>query len=84
VSASYPNGGAVFNISKETTHKEMVRILGVPEIVQRTQGVNLSAGHVNAFEFCNEMYGMPTFEQLLAAFENQGQPQQDQVYQPLI
>lgn len=81
VSASYPNGGAVFNISKETTHKEMVRILGVPEIVQRMQGINLSAGHVNATEFCTDMYGMPKFETMLEAFE---QHNGDKVYEPVI
>jgi len=81
VSASYPNGGAVFNISKETTHKELVRILGVPESIQRTQGVNLSAGHVNATEFCVDMYSMPTQEKLLEAFLiHTG----DKVYEPSI
>jgi hypothetical protein len=70
VSASYPNGGAVFNISKETTHKEMVKIEGVSEEIQRRQGINLSAGHTNAVEFCCEMYGLPTMDQMLAAFQN--------------
>lgn len=70
VSASYPNGGAVFNISKETTHKEIHRIEGVPEAVQRSQGINLSAGHTNATEVCTELFKLPTFETLLRAFHN--------------
>lgn len=71
VSASYPNGGAVFNISKDTTHKELHKIEGVPESVQRAQGINLSAGHTNAIEFCTGMYGLPSLETMLAAFQQQ-------------
>jgi len=68
VSASYPNGGSVFNVSKETTHKELCKIEGVAEIVQRMQGVNLSGGATNAIEFCENMYGLPSMNQLLDAF----------------
>lgn len=69
VSASYPNGGSVFNISKETTRKEIVEIKGVPEYQQRMQGINLSAGHTNAVEFCTNLFGLPTMEAMLQAFE---------------
>jgi hypothetical protein len=71
VSASYPNGGAVFNISRETTHKEIVSIEGVSEYQQRMQGINLSAGHVNAVEFCTNIFGLPALPALLEAFEAQ-------------
>lgn len=71
VSASYPNGGCVFNISKETTHKELVRIDGVPEMMQRMQGINLSGGHTNAVEFCTGMFGLPQMDTLLQAFNDQ-------------
>lgn len=69
VSASYPNGGAVFNISKETTHRELIEIEGVAEIDQRMEGINLSGGHTNAVEFCTTLYKLPTFDELLAEFE---------------
>lgn len=69
VSASYPNGGAVFNISKETTMKEMYRIKGVDEYTQRMESVNLSGGQTNALEFCNLMLGMPTLDQMLEGFK---------------
>lgn len=68
VSASYPNGGCVFNISKETTKTELCRIRDVSETVQRMQGINLSGGHTNAVEFCTGMFKMPTMEQMLDAF----------------
>lgn len=68
VSASYPNGGCVFNISKETTHKELCKINGVTEIVQRMQGINLSGGHTNAVEFATYLYGLPPMDKMLEAF----------------
>jgi hypothetical protein len=74
VSASYPNGGASLNISKETTHKELVAIEGVTEAVQRAQGINLSGGHTNAVEFCNNIYKLPRFSELLAEFESELAP----------
>lgn len=77
VAASYPNGGAVFNISKETTKKEIHRIEGVSELMQRMQGINLSAGHVNAVEYCTGIYGMPQLDQLLEAFETELESQKE-------
>jgi hypothetical protein len=68
VSASYPNGGCVFNISRETTKKELVKIVGVSEEQQRMQGINLSAGHTNAVEFCTGVLGMPQLDQLLNSY----------------
>lgn len=69
VSASYPNGGCVFNISKATTRKELIKIQGVSEHAQRMQGINLSAGHTNAVEIVTQLYGLPGLEQMLHAFQ---------------
>jgi len=66
-----PNAGACFNVAKETTHKEMCSIDGVSESTQRQQGINLSAGFVNATEFCTDMYGLPSMDEMLIAFQNQ-------------
>lgn len=71
VAASYPNGGCVFNISKETTHKELCRIDGVSEAVQRQQGINLSGGHTNAVEIACGLYGLPNMETMLKSFQAQ-------------
>lgn len=70
VSASYPNGECVFNISKETTKKELISIEGVSEHVRRMQGINLSAGATNAVEFTTGMFKMPTMIQWLEAYRN--------------
>lgn len=69
VSASYPNGECVFNISKETTHRELCKIQGVPEIMQRMQGINLSGGHTNAVEVCSGLFKMPTMEEFLKSYD---------------
>jgi hypothetical protein len=58
----------VFNISKETTKKELVSIEGVGEYVRRMQGINLSAGATNSVEFCSAMFGMPSLDKMLEAF----------------
>lgn len=69
VSASYPNGEVVFNVGKATTKKELCSVEGVPEQLQRAQGINLSSGHTNAVEFCVDMYKLPQMDQWLAAFQ---------------
>jgi hypothetical protein len=78
VAASYPNGGSVFNISKQTTYRELCKIEGVSEIQQRMQGINLSSGHVNAVEICCGLFSMPDMPTMLGAFQQhlaaQGQP----------
>lgn len=68
VAASYPNGECVFNISKETTSKELLGIENIEQTIQRMQTINLSAGRTNAVEFCTQLYGLPTFDALLEAF----------------
>ena len=73
VSASYPNNGAVFNISKATTMKELCVIRDIPEELRRTQGLNLSGGRVNAVEFCTTLLNLPMLPELLDEYlaENQ-------------
>lgn len=72
VTASYPNGGATLNISKETTVNEIGRIEGIDEYTQRMQNINLiTAGHVNAVEYCTSMFNFPTMFELLDEFEKE-------------
>lgn len=75
MSASYPNGEVVFNISKATTRKELISIDGVSEHQRRMQGINLSGGPTNAAEFCQEIFSAPTFDVLCDRFlTNVNQP----------
>lgn len=74
VAASYPNGECVYNISKETTKKEMISIEGVSNRLQRIQGINFTGGYSNAIEFCTDLFGMPSLDNWLGAFApTQGQ-----------
>lgn len=60
VSASYPNGMSAFNISRQTTSKELVAIEGKDyEHVVRHECINLSGGVTNAVAFVTRLYGAP-------------------------
>lgn len=71
VTAAYPNNQCVFNISKETTVKEITSVAGIDLYTQKMQGINLSGGHTNAIEFCNTMLNFPTLEKMLELFEKE-------------
>jgi len=70
IEGSYPNNECVMNVSKETTKRELICIEGVPEELVRREGINLSAGHVNAVEICCNLFGMPNLDSLLQEFNN--------------
>lgn len=72
VKSAYPHGQLIMNMSKETTKRELCRVKGVSEHMQRMQGINLLASHVNAYEFCVSMLGAPKYDDLLADFEKGG------------
>lgn len=68
VSASYPNGEVALNTSKETTIRELTSVGSITEDVFRMQNMCLSAGHVNALDYCTTMMGFPTQSEMLEAF----------------
>lgn len=68
VSAAYPHAQLFLNMSKETTFRELCKVKGVDEEIQRMEGINLTASHVNAYEFCVTMLQAPKFDELLADF----------------
>lgn len=51
------------NISKETTVRELSRIQGLNEEMQRKVGINISGGHANAIEIVVDVYKAPTPDQ---------------------
>lgn len=71
VEGSYPNGQSVFNISKETTVKELISIDGVDHETSKLQCINLSGGQTNAMEFCQLLMGFPTHFEMLEEFDKQ-------------
>lgn len=68
VKATYPTTEGLLNISKETTVCELAGIEGVDERTQRSVGINLTGGHVNAVEICTRVYKAPPFDTLLADY----------------
>jgi hypothetical protein len=56
------------NISKETTVAELVKIEGLDDRTQRSIGINLTGGHINAVEICTRVFKAPTFDVLLADY----------------
>lgn len=66
--SAYPSCTAVANVSKATTLRELIGIVGVDEAIFRTQNLNLLHGHVNALEYCNQMFNLPKPQELLEYF----------------
>ncbi len=68
--ASYPTGMVVFNVSKETTSKELVSInnKSVNTHKVKMQIINFSGCTTNALEFCTEMFNLPHPEKWLEDF----------------
>lgn len=64
--SAYPNGILTLNISKRTTKRELIGIDGVAESLFRRQNLNLVIGETNAIEYCVNMFGFDTPDQLLA------------------
>ena len=69
VAAAYPNNGQSLNISKETTSREIIKIEGVEETNMRMATINMSGGRTNALEIANSLFGLPTLDVWLEAFE---------------
>lgn len=69
VAAAYPNGEIILNISKETTYRELCKIKGIPEDVQRKTGINLTGGRTNAVEFCMDIHQLPSFREILEIYK---------------
>ncbi len=49
--------------------RELCRIKNVPEIVQRHAGINITGGHVNAVEICNNILKFPDMEVILKQYQ---------------
>ena len=58
----------MFNISKATTHRELISIDGVSDYTRRMQGINLSGGATNAVEITSTLFSMPTLNEMLNQF----------------
>lgn len=69
MSSAYPNTEICFNISKETTLRELCGIQGVSERVKRRAAMNLTMPRQNATEICQDILGAPSLPKLLEQYE---------------
>lgn len=70
---AYPNGEIMMNISKETTLRELCRVVGVTERKLRRACINQTAARINAVEICQDILHAPKFEDLLEGFVSSNQ-----------
>ena len=68
--SAYPTCTAVGNVSKETTKREIIDIIGIDEADFRRHNINLLQGHVNALEYACEMYKLPKPQDCLVYFDD--------------
>lgn len=61
--SAYPSATEVANISKATTHKELIG-MDIPEHIFRMNNIDLLQGHVNALQYCNQMFSLPNPQDL--------------------
>jgi hypothetical protein len=69
VKSAYPYAQIIENISKSTTRREVVKIQGVSDDERRQIGYNLTAGRVNAVEYCTTVHKVPQLKDILDYFE---------------
>lgn len=62
--SSYPSNTAAANISKSTTKKEIIEIEDIDKDIFKLQNINLIFGDVNAIEYCNTMFNMPSLKEI--------------------
>ena len=49
--------------------RELCKIKGIPEFIQRQVGINITGGHVNAVEICNNVLQFPDMEVVLKQYQ---------------
>ena len=66
--AAYPSATAAGNVSKMTTARELISMVGVDESTFRMQNLNMVLGKTNALEYTQQMFQFPSPEEMLEAF----------------
>lgn len=75
IAGTYPTNGQVCNISKTTTKREVLEIVGIDEETKRRAGINLCGGHVNAVEIVCDLFGAKTLDQMVESYQRDKQAQ---------
>lgn len=70
IEGAYPSGQECYNMSKETTKKELTSITGISSSIYRMQNINLACGLTNAIEYTTTMFNFPTMSNLLKEYNS--------------
>jgi len=62
--SSYPSNIAAANVSKDTTHRELMAVEKKTKEHFKVENINLMFGPINAVQYCTSMFDMPTLEEL--------------------
>jgi hypothetical protein len=69
IASGYPTTGAIMNISKATTLREVCGINGLPEQELRRVGVNMTAIRNNAIDLGQTLYNLPSMGDMLRDYK---------------
>lgn len=70
--SAYPTATTVANVSKGSTKREIIDVVGIKEMTFRYQNMNLLLGSMNALEYATTMFNFPKPDQLLEQFMRDG------------
>jgi len=65
---TYPEVTDKWNVSKETTYREVCNIEGLTTKQVQEVAINLTAAKLNAYEICRMVHNAPRFDALLKSF----------------
>lgn len=63
--SSYPSCIRAANVSKDTTHREIIAVEGIDISTLKKQSINALYGPINAIEYCSTMFKFPTVYEML-------------------
>lgn len=69
--ASYPSDTMAANVSKDTTHRELIAVNGITKALFKLQNMNLMYGKTNALEYCQTIHKMPSLYEAVNHFEKE-------------
>ena len=64
VSSAYPNATRIANVSKDTTHREIIKIGKFTKEEFMIHNINIMYSKTNSLEYCQQMFKMPSLYDL--------------------
>ncbi len=66
--SSYPSNIRAANVSKDTTHRELLAIEGKNKSEFKIENINLMFGPINSVQYCRNMFNFPSLKELAEAY----------------